>query len=486
MQIGMFIHRLAPPRPIPPSFSRTIPTTISPSRGKVSIQFYTPPNYKSLKEQRRGGTQLPVVVNFHGGGFTLGSATDDARWAHCVVEQTGAVVASVDYRLAPEHPFPTPVEDGVDAVIYLAKYADDLWLDAERIAISGFSSGGNLALTVPLRLWEELDATFEEGAEGNNPNNGVIRVRSRAPAGHEPPTGNIAKDDGQNSGQFKDVNSRTLHPASAETNGSARRVILNQGISTPDFQTLSQTRSIRLRIPAIIAWYPPTDFTISRDQKKETLKRKDMALNPIFTSLFDHSYTPATHVIPHSPSVMSLKSATSVPAAPPSEAPPEVPSERSNPYLSPGVAPTELLSAAIPDNVIFFTCEWDMLQAEAVAFKERLERLGAKRVVHRMIEGVPHGWDKKPNPWQEPEKSREFYGIACKELRRAFGMPEVEGISEVLTKSDGLTATEASTDPKALADQHDRASAKPTQSQISAGREHSAEPDIPLEATGER
>jgi acetyl esterase/lipase len=96
------------------------------------------------------------VVNFHGGGFTIGKATDDARWAKAVVEEVDAVFVSIEYRLAPEHPFPTSVEDGADALLYLMEHAQDLGLDRRRIAISGFSAGGNLAFTVPIRLHAEL------------------------------------------------------------------------------------------------------------------------------------------------------------------------------------------------------------------------------------------------------------------------------------------------------------------------------------------
>jgi len=110
MAIGMFIHRLAPPRPPPPSFSRVLPTAISPRKGWVRIQFYVPKDYDHQKSLRK--KKFPVVNNFHSGGFTLGTATDDDRWAQTVVEECGAVVASVDYRLAPEHPFPPPSKTG--------------------------------------------------------------------------------------------------------------------------------------------------------------------------------------------------------------------------------------------------------------------------------------------------------------------------------------------------------------------------------------
>ncbi|KAJ5584654.1 uncharacterized protein N7459_004454 [Penicillium hispanicum] len=157
MRIGMFLHRLAPPRPPRPSFTRTVQ---SDTHGHaVVIHFYCPPDYH---QQRRLGHRFPVAVNFHGGGFTLGCATDDSRWAAAVVQEVGAVVASVSYRRAPEHPFPAAVDDGVEALLYLAAHAGDLALDVSRVSLSGFSAGGNLAVTVPLRLRGRISAEVKE------------------------------------------------------------------------------------------------------------------------------------------------------------------------------------------------------------------------------------------------------------------------------------------------------------------------------------
>lgn len=93
-----------------------------------------------------------------------------------------------------------------------------------------------------------------------------------------------------------------------------------------------------------------------------------------------------------------------------------------SPYLSPGVAPTALLKNALPHEIIMHTCEWDMLLDEGQAFRDRLTspEIG-KNVVYKMIEGVPHGWDKAPNPWKPTPGVREHYLRACKELRRVFG-----------------------------------------------------------------
>lgn len=157
MRIGMFLHTLAPPRPPRPLFTRSVK---SDTHGhSVTIHFYCPLDYY---QQRRLGHRYPVAVNFHGGGFTLGCATDDARWAAAVVEHVGAVVASVSYRRAPEHPFPAAVDDGVEALLYLAAHATDLALDVSRVALSGFSAGGNLAVTVPLRLRGRLSTEVKE------------------------------------------------------------------------------------------------------------------------------------------------------------------------------------------------------------------------------------------------------------------------------------------------------------------------------------
>lgn len=205
MGLGMFFHRMAPPRPPKYNFVRTIPSTISSKRGNVDLYFYVPMDYNAQKslwkdhpiseddesvkkgKQRRSsigslGQNLrrrsssarrwggyPVVLNFHGGGFTLGSPMDDARWCSTVVDECNAVVIAVDYRLAPEMPFPTAVEDGVDAVIWVHQHAEELGIDPNKIALSGFSSGANMACTVPLRLWDEMMG-FPREDETNHPN----------------------------------------------------------------------------------------------------------------------------------------------------------------------------------------------------------------------------------------------------------------------------------------------------------------------------
>src|ERR1700710_3070880 len=84
---------LSHPLPSRVSFSRTIPSSVGSTSGSFDILFYTPPGYKPASKER-----FPLLINFHGGGFTLGHAREDARWATSVIDRTSAVVASVNYR----------------------------------------------------------------------------------------------------------------------------------------------------------------------------------------------------------------------------------------------------------------------------------------------------------------------------------------------------------------------------------------------------
>lgn len=90
--------------------------------------------------------RLPVLLYFHGGGFTIGSvATHDALCRH-LSHLSHCAVVSVDYRLAPEHKFPTAANDAWDALQWLVREAAALGLDGTRIAVGGDSAGGTLAI----------------------------------------------------------------------------------------------------------------------------------------------------------------------------------------------------------------------------------------------------------------------------------------------------------------------------------------------------
>jgi acetyl esterase len=114
--------------------------TIEGPAGQVPIRLYWPPDV--------GDAVVPVVMFFHGGGWVVGdldSYDGDAR-RHAV--GSGALVVSVDYRLAPEHPYPAAVDDVWAATQWVAAHGDELGADPKRLAVAGDSAGGNLAAVV--------------------------------------------------------------------------------------------------------------------------------------------------------------------------------------------------------------------------------------------------------------------------------------------------------------------------------------------------
>ena len=299
--VGMSLHFLASPRPPNPSFTRSIKSTISDKTGNITLHFYTPKKYPDYKKT---GKKYPAIINFHGGGFTLGNGTDDARFARFVLNTCDALFISVDYRLAPDYPFPTAVDDGADAILYLINNADEFGIDATKLATSGFSAGGNIAITSTLRLTSHLKTL-------NNP--------------------------------------------------------------IPEH-----------RIRAIVTWYPITDYTLSRAERRATAVRPDQTLPPTLTTLFDAAYL----------------------------FPPDL--ELSHPFLSPSKASDEMLQESIPQDVIFYTCEWDMLLREGEDFAKRLGAAPIrKNVRYKMIPGVPHGWDKSPDPLKPAMNSEMYYDQCC-------------------------------------------------------------------------
>jgi acetyl esterase len=92
-----------------------------------------------------------ALVYFHGGGWVTGSIDTHDGPARAIARRSGIVVVSVDYRLAPENPFPAPVDDAWTATQWVASHAADLNLDPDRIGVGGDSAGGTLATVVAAR-----------------------------------------------------------------------------------------------------------------------------------------------------------------------------------------------------------------------------------------------------------------------------------------------------------------------------------------------
>ncbi len=121
---------------------------------EVRVRVYRPNEQPS---------KLPALLWIHGGGYVMGDIEQDDRLMKQLVNRIGCVAVSVDYRLAPEHPFPAPVEDCYSALKWLFAHAAELKVDATRIAIGGASGGGGLCagLALMARDRREVKVAFQ-------------------------------------------------------------------------------------------------------------------------------------------------------------------------------------------------------------------------------------------------------------------------------------------------------------------------------------
>jgi acetyl esterase len=112
---------------------------------EINVRIYTP----------EGQGPFPIFVYYHGGGWVIGDIAISDASCRMLANKTGRIVVSVDYRLAPEHKFPVPVEDSYAALQWVSENAASLNGNASNIVVGGDSAGGNLAAAMTLKSRSE-------------------------------------------------------------------------------------------------------------------------------------------------------------------------------------------------------------------------------------------------------------------------------------------------------------------------------------------
>jgi acetyl esterase len=129
--------------------------------GPIPVRLFRPLHDRAAggapASDASAGGALPLVAYLHGGGWVLGTLDAFDPVCRALANASGALVASIGYRLAPEHPFPAAPDDARAAVRWLAAHAEELGADPARLGIAGDSAGGNLAAVTARRLRDDGD-----------------------------------------------------------------------------------------------------------------------------------------------------------------------------------------------------------------------------------------------------------------------------------------------------------------------------------------
>jgi acetyl esterase len=137
------LAELAQAAPAPDTAHMEIEDRTVPADPDVPVRIYRP--------QRAQG----AIVWLHGGGFVMGDLETEHPWAVRVADGSSAVVISVGYRRAPEHPFPAALDDCYAVLAWVAEHAAELDIDQERIAVGGHAAGAGLAAAVALQARDQ-------------------------------------------------------------------------------------------------------------------------------------------------------------------------------------------------------------------------------------------------------------------------------------------------------------------------------------------
>ncbi len=145
----MYRERRAYTQPDPPTVAEVVELHTD---GGVPLRLYRP------LDAGNGCGVKPVLLYFHGGGWTIGDLDTHDVLCRQLCAAAGIVVVAVDYRLGPEHRFPAAVDDCLEATRWVQREAAALGVDATRLAVGGDSAGGNLAAVIALSLRDAGDA----------------------------------------------------------------------------------------------------------------------------------------------------------------------------------------------------------------------------------------------------------------------------------------------------------------------------------------
>ncbi len=125
-----------------PAADPSLATIVTHQVGEIAVRVFTPVGDE--------GAAHPALLHLHGGGYVMGSALGSDAAQAALAAELACVIASVEYRLAPEFPHPTPIEDAYAALAWLHREAGALQVDRTRIAVGGESAGGGLAAALAL------------------------------------------------------------------------------------------------------------------------------------------------------------------------------------------------------------------------------------------------------------------------------------------------------------------------------------------------
>ncbi|MFJ4188427.1 alpha/beta hydrolase [Kitasatospora sp. NPDC089509] len=137
------LAELAAAVPVPDTGDMVVEDRLIPADPPVPVRIYRPAGARG------------AVVWLHGGGFVMGTVETEHPWAARLAVHSGAVVISVGYRLAPEHPFPAALDDGYAVLSWTAEHCAELGVEPDRIAVGGHSAGGGIAAALALRARDD-------------------------------------------------------------------------------------------------------------------------------------------------------------------------------------------------------------------------------------------------------------------------------------------------------------------------------------------